>query len=52
MPTEYADAITSYDQREAAAVTWLSPRAVLGEPIERLDPHMHRFTRKLIDVLG
>ncbi|WP_245740547.1 NUDIX domain-containing protein [Nonomuraea maritima] len=46
------DAITSYDQREFAAVRWLSPRAVLDEPIERLDPHMHRFTQKLVNALG
>ncbi|NUW44468.1 NUDIX domain-containing protein [Nonomuraea rhodomycinica] len=46
-----ADAVTSYDHTEFADVTWLAPRQVLDEPIEILDPHMHRFTRKLVSAL-
>jgi 8-oxo-dGTP diphosphatase len=35
------------DPEEFDGVHWLSFDELLGEPIERLDPHMHRFTRKL-----
>lgn len=47
-----ADAVTGYDEREFAGIRWLSPGEVSAEPVERLDPHMHRFTAKLIDALG
>jgi 8-oxo-dGTP pyrophosphatase MutT (NUDIX family) len=42
-----ADTITSYDQGEFDAIRWLTDEQVLQEPDELLDPHMHRFTRKL-----
>ncbi|MEU2747388.1 NUDIX domain-containing protein [Streptomyces collinus] len=42
-----ADTITSYDQDEFAAIRWLTAEHVLEESDELLDPHMHRFTRKL-----
>jgi 8-oxo-dGTP pyrophosphatase MutT (NUDIX family) len=45
-----ADSITSYDEREFSAVRWLTPQQVLGEPLRDLDPHMHRFTRKLANA--
>jgi 8-oxo-dGTP diphosphatase len=41
------------DPKEFDGVHWLSFGELLGEPIERLDPHMHRFTRKLrVHVVG
>ncbi|MDQ0994750.1 NUDIX domain-containing protein [Streptomyces sp. V3I7] len=42
-----ADTITSYDQGEFDAIRWLTVEQVLEEPDELLDPHMHRFARKL-----
>ncbi|MDT7841965.1 NUDIX hydrolase [Streptomyces justiciae] len=42
-----ADTITSYDQGEFEAIRWLTDEQVLEVPVERLDPHMHRFTHKL-----
>jgi 8-oxo-dGTP pyrophosphatase MutT (NUDIX family) len=41
------DAVTSYDEEEFTAIKWLSPQQILDEPGDTLDPHMHRFTRKL-----
>ncbi|MFG1664019.1 NUDIX domain-containing protein [Streptomyces sp. Y7] len=41
------DALTWYDPREFRAIRWLTGDQVLDEPGEVLDPHMHRFTRKL-----
>ncbi|MFF7471025.1 NUDIX domain-containing protein [Streptomyces sp. NPDC008092] len=45
--TAGADTITSYDRDEFDAIRWLTDEQVLDEPAELLDPHMHRFTRKL-----
>ncbi|MFF9145867.1 NUDIX domain-containing protein [Streptomyces sp. NPDC014861] len=42
-----ADAVTTYDEGEFTAIRWLTEEQVLAEPGELLDPHMHRFTRKL-----
>ncbi|MFI5680140.1 NUDIX domain-containing protein [Streptomyces cellulosae] len=42
-----AGTITSYDQGEFDAIRWLTEEQVLDEPAGLLDPHMHRFTRKL-----
>lgn len=42
-----ADTITSYDEEEFSAIRWLTPDQVLAESDDVLDPHMHRFTRKL-----
>ncbi|GAA3494623.1 NUDIX hydrolase [Streptomyces prasinosporus] len=42
-----ARTVTSYDRDEFEAVRWLTDEQVLDEPAELLDPHMHRFTRKL-----
>ncbi|MDG9707110.1 NUDIX hydrolase [Streptomyces sp. DH10] len=42
-----AHTITSYDHSEFSAIRWLTDEQVLEEPAELLDPHMHRFTRKL-----
>ncbi|WNM33573.1 NUDIX domain-containing protein [Streptomyces sp. Li-HN-5-11] len=39
--------VTTYDQGEFSAIRWLTDEQVLAEPAELLDPHMHRFTRKL-----
>lgn len=35
------------DPGEFDGISWLSFDEVLAEPIERFDPHMHRFVRKL-----
>jgi 8-oxo-dGTP pyrophosphatase MutT (NUDIX family) len=35
------------DPGEFAGVRWLTLDELLAEPIERFDPHMHRFARKL-----
>ncbi|MGW6394270.1 NUDIX domain-containing protein [Streptomyces sp. NPDC055103] len=42
-----ADSITSYDQGEFETIRWLTDEQVLKESDDLLDPHMHRFTRKL-----
>ncbi|MFE7894970.1 NUDIX hydrolase [Streptomyces sp. NPDC057412] len=42
-----ADSVTSYDEEEFDAIRWLTAEEVLEEPVEVLDPHMHRFTHKL-----
>lgn len=42
-----ADTINSYDQNEFDSIRWLTEEQVLEESDELLDPHMHRFTRKL-----
>ncbi|MFJ3338955.1 NUDIX hydrolase [Streptomyces sp. NPDC086766] len=47
-----AGAITSFDEGEFEAIKWLSPQQVLAEPADTLDPHMHRFTRKLMSVVA
>ncbi|MGW6055379.1 NUDIX hydrolase [Streptomyces sp. NPDC055189] len=39
--------IASFDQGEFDAIRWLTDEEVLQEQDEVLDPHMHRFTRKL-----
>ncbi|MFJ8827639.1 NUDIX domain-containing protein [Streptomyces sp. NPDC102467] len=41
------NSITSYDEREFDGIRWLTEKQVLIEPSTRLDPHMHRFIRKL-----
>lgn len=40
------------DPGEFDGVRWLSFDELLTEPIERLDPHMHRFARKLRSASG
>jgi 8-oxo-dGTP pyrophosphatase MutT (NUDIX family) len=40
------------DPREFSGVRRLTLEALLGEPIERFDPHMHRFARKLQRALA
>jgi len=49
-----ADATTgiSYDADEFAGIRWLTPRQVLAEPAATLDPHLHRFTDKLLATLN
>lgn len=46
-----ADSVTSFDQREFETIRWLAPEEVQAEPAHTLDPHMHRFTRKLLVAL-
>ncbi|CAM3185700.1 NUDIX domain-containing protein [Stackebrandtia soli] len=41
-----------YDTREFDDMRWLSPSTVLDTPIDTLDPHAHRFTRKLLAALN
>lgn len=43
-----AGSVTSFDTGEFEAVRWLTPEEVLAEPVSTLDPHMYRFTRKLL----
>lgn len=40
--------VGAFDEDEFSAIKWLSPSQVLAEPGDTLDPHMHRFTRKLM----
>jgi 8-oxo-dGTP pyrophosphatase MutT (NUDIX family) len=40
--------VVSYDEQEFAAIRWQTPDEVLAEPPGTLDPHMHRFTGKLL----
>ena len=40
------------DPREFASIQWLTLEHTLAEPIAGLDPHMHRFTRKLQAALA
>ncbi|WP_405933117.1 NUDIX hydrolase [Streptomyces sp. NBC_00827] len=42
-----ADSVAWYDEEEFTAIRWLTPDEVLAEPPATLDPHLHRFTRKL-----
>jgi 8-oxo-dGTP pyrophosphatase MutT (NUDIX family) len=44
--------ITSFDEDEFAAIRWLPLQQVLAEPGDTLDPHMHRFTGKLMAALA
>lgn len=41
-----------YDRGEFAAIRWATLDAVLAEPVDTLDPHMHRFTEKLRATLA
>ncbi len=45
-----AGSVTSFDRGEFAAIRWLTEEQVLQESLDQLDPHMHRFTRKLQDA--
>ncbi|MHA6765544.1 NUDIX domain-containing protein [Streptacidiphilus sp. PAMC 29251] len=51
LQAEAAD-ITSFDEDEFEAIRWLPLRQVLAEPAATLDPHMHRFTGKLMAALA
>ena len=44
--------IVSFDEGEFKAIKWLSLQEVLAEPVDTLDPHLHRFTRKLLADAG
>ncbi|MFI6275054.1 NUDIX hydrolase [Streptomyces sp. NPDC050988] len=43
-----AGSVVTFDEDEFSAIKWLSLSQVLAEPGDTLDPHMHRFTRKLM----
>lgn len=47
-----AASVTTFDEGEFTAVKWLALQQVLAEPLDGMDPHMHRFTRKLLAALG
>ncbi len=47
-----AGQVTSFDETEFDAIKWLSLDQVLATPEDTLDPHMHRFTRKLMSLLA
>jgi len=40
--------VMAFDRREFAAAHWMPAHQILATPIEQLDPHMHRFTRKYL----
>lgn len=42
--------ITWFSDEEFSSIKWLSLPQVLDEPIETLDPHLHRFTAKLAEA--
>lgn len=42
--------IDSFDEEEFLAIRWLTPEQVLDESLSSLDPHMHRFVRKLVQA--
>ncbi|MBV9025587.1 MAG: NUDIX domain-containing protein [Streptomycetaceae bacterium] len=46
-----AGQLPAFDEREYLSMRWLTLTGVLDEPIEAMDPHMHRFTRKLLAAL-
>lgn len=41
----------AFDRREFPAVHWMPPQQILDIPADRLDPHMHRFTRKYLTAM-
>ncbi|WP_328877318.1 NUDIX hydrolase [Streptomyces sp. NBC_00299] len=50
--TADARTLTSYDEEEFTAIRWLTHEQVLAESLDSMDPHMHRFTRKLMQADG
>lgn len=50
--TSEAGDIVSFDEDEFEAIKWLPLQQVLAEPGDTLDPHMHRFTSKLVAALA
>lgn len=40
--------VREFDQNEFAAIGWYSPQALMRMPVQRLDPHMHRFIGKYL----
>ncbi|WSA81871.1 NUDIX domain-containing protein [Streptomyces sp. NBC_01799] len=50
--TSEAGDIASFDEDEFEAIKWLPLQQVLAEPGDTLDPHMHRFTSKLMAALA
>ncbi|CAM5672580.1 hypothetical protein SALBM311S_07354 [Streptomyces alboniger] len=46
-----AGQLPAFDEREYRSMRWLALDEVLGQPIETMDPHMHRFTHKLLAYL-
>ncbi|MFJ3549911.1 NUDIX domain-containing protein [Streptomyces sp. NPDC090114] len=47
-----AGQVTSFDETEFDAIKWLTLDRVLATPEDTLDPHMHRFTRKLMSLIA
>ncbi|MFJ8538994.1 NUDIX hydrolase [Streptomyces sp. NPDC093591] len=43
-----AESVVAWDGAEFSAIRWLTPDQVLAEALDSMDPHMHRFTRKLV----
>jgi 8-oxo-dGTP pyrophosphatase MutT (NUDIX family) len=46
------DAVTWFDKSEFSEIRWLALPELRAEPIEHLDPHMHRFIGKLDRTVG
>jgi 8-oxo-dGTP diphosphatase len=36
-----------YDEREMDGYAWMTPQEILGHDIQAMDPHMHRFIKKM-----
>ncbi|MDF3148305.1 NUDIX domain-containing protein [Streptomyces sp. T21Q-yed] len=45
-----AGTLTSCDEEEFTAIRWLTFDQVLAQTLDSMDPHMHRFTRKLLQA--
>jgi hypothetical protein len=46
-----ASTVITWDEQEFSGIRWVRPEQILDEPVETLDPHLHRFTRKLLASL-
>ncbi|WP_184539480.1 NUDIX hydrolase [Micromonospora polyrhachis] len=46
-----AETVTWYDEEEFSAIRWVTPRQLLSEPLDTLDPQLHRLTEKLLAAL-
>ncbi|MDN3239681.1 hypothetical protein [Glycomyces tritici] len=45
------ESVAWFSEEEVSGIKWLSLPQLLDEPIETLDPHLHRFANKLWDAL-
>ncbi|MDD5589599.1 MAG: NUDIX hydrolase [Candidatus Portnoybacteria bacterium] len=45
-----SDVPLQYDPKEFNGYKWFDYKEILGMPIEKLDPHLHRFVKKWISI--